>query len=62
MYEVFEKLCQEKGIKPSRVAKDCGIANSTFSDWKAGRYTPKTDKMVKIAKYFEVSLEMLLGV
>lgn len=62
MYEVFEKLCQEKGIKPNRVAKDCGIASSTLSDWKAGRYTPKVDKMVKIAGYFGVSLEALLGV
>ena len=59
MYEIFEKLCTEKGVKPYRVCKDTGITTATISNWKAGRYVPKSDKMQKIADYFGVSLEYL---
>lgn len=59
MYEIFEKLCNERGIKPYKVCKETGITTATISNWKAGRYTPKTDKMQKIADFFGVSVEYL---
>ena len=61
MWEIFKKLCDNKGIKPSNVAVELGIPTSTISGWKLGQYTPKTDKLKKIADYFNVSLEYLLG-
>lgn len=60
MYEVFESLCEENGIKPYKVAKDLGWGTSVFSNWKAGRYTPKADKIKKIADYFNVSVQYLM--
>lgn len=59
MYDVFAKLAKERGVNLSTVAKATGITLSTFTDWKAGRYTPKDDKRRKIAEYFGVSLEYL---
>lgn len=61
MYDIFEKLCAEKGVTPYRVCKETGLTTSTISNWKAGRYTPKTDKLQKIADYFGVSIEFLMG-
>ncbi|MCI9191594.1 MAG: helix-turn-helix transcriptional regulator [Lachnospiraceae bacterium] len=61
MYDIFEKLCAEKGVTPYRVCKETGLTTSTISNWKAGRYTPKTDKMQKIADFFGVSIEFLMG-
>lgn len=58
-YAEFERLCEENGITPYRVAKDIGWNNSIFSNWKAGRSTPKADKRRIIAEYFGVSLEYL---
>lgn len=58
-YEIFEKLCNERGLKASDVAKDTRIDASTFSSWKHGRYTPKREKMQIIADYFGVSREFL---
>lgn len=49
MYEIFEKLCSEKGVTPYRVCKETGITTATISNWKAGRYTPKQD--ITIIKY-----------
>ena len=60
MYEIFEKLCEAKGLTPYKVSKATGIPTATLSNWKAGRYTPKRDKLQKIADFLGVSLEYLM--
>ena len=62
MYERFEILLHEKGIKVSDVCKATGILSATFSSWKTGKYTPKQDKMELIANYFGVSVAWLMGI
>lgn len=44
----------------SDVSRETGVSYSTFTDWKTGRYTPKADKMQKIADYFGVTVEYLM--
>ena len=61
-YRIFEQLLQQSGATVYRVAKSTGIPASTFTDWKNGRSVPKTEKLKKIAAFFEVSLEYLTGV
>ena len=60
MYEIFEKLCKEKGVTPYRVSEATGIKTSALSSWKAGRSTPKFEKMKIIADYFGVPVEYLM--
>lgn len=62
MYERFETILAQKGIKASHVAKATGIPPSTFTDWKKGRSKPKADKIKKIADYLNVSKDWLEGV
>lgn len=59
MYEIYCKLRDEKGVKDADVAKATGITKSTFSDWKNGRSKPKDEKLLKIAEYFDVTLDYL---
>lgn len=59
MYEVFEKLLLKHNVTAYKVAKDTGLTTATLTNWKKGRYTPKQDKLQKIADYFGVSLEYL---
>lgn len=61
MYEIFRKLLEEKGVTVYRVAKETGISSATFTEWKNGSYTPKQDKLQKIADYFGVTLDYLVG-
>lgn len=61
MYEIFEQLLQKHNVKAYQVAKATGITNSTFTDWKNGRSSPKIDKLQKIADYFGVSVDYLMG-
>lgn len=60
MYEIFEQLLQKYGISSYKVAKETGVTQSTLSDWKRGRSTPKSENMKKIADYFGVSIDYLM--
>ena len=60
-YQSFERLLKLHNTTVYRVAKATGIPNSTFTDWKNGRSSPKADKLVKIADYFGVSLDGVFG-
>lgn len=59
MFEIVEKLAQERGLTLYEVAKAAGLRPSLFYDWKAGRYTPKADKRQKIAEVLGVTLTYL---
>lgn len=59
MYDIFDALCKERGVTPYKVCKETGITTATISNWKAGRYVPKSDKMQIIADYFGVTLEYM---
>jgi len=60
MYSKYAELRDKAGITDYEVAKKTGVSTSTLSNWKAGRYTPKADKIQKIATYFGVGIETLL--
>lgn len=60
MYDIFSKLLQFHGVTSYKVSKETGISQSTLSDWKKGKITPKSDTMKKIADYFGVSVDYLM--
>lgn len=60
-YERFASLCQGKGVKPGRAAMDCGINRSNVTAWKKGGYTPRAEVLQRIAAYFGVSVDELMG-
>lgn len=59
-YEIFKKLCDERGTNPTAVALDMGISTSLTSRWKHGG-KPRIETLNKIADYFGVSVSYLLG-
>lgn len=61
MYERLERLLNERGITPYRLAKDLGISQSSLSEWKRGNSIPKYERLVKIAAYFNVPVSYLTG-
>ena len=48
-YENFERLCNLNNVIPGTVSKATGISTATLTSWKQGKYTPKQDKLQKIA-------------
>lgn len=60
-YQKYVALRDKKGLTDYAIAKATGLSKAMFSNWKAGRYIPKIDKLQKIAGFFEVSITELLG-
>ena len=60
-YEAFRQLAEQRGISIYRISKLTGIPASTFTDWKNGRSAPKADKLLRIAAFFGMGLEELMG-
>ena len=56
-YKKYADLRDSKGVTDYGVSKNTGVPTSTLSNWKAGRYTPKSDKIKAIADYFGVPME-----
>lgn len=62
MYSKFEKLLKERGVTAYKVAQATGVSTATLTSWKKGVYTPKPDKLQKIADYFGVPISYFLEV
>ncbi|MDD6716940.1 MAG: helix-turn-helix transcriptional regulator [Firmicutes bacterium] len=56
-YRKFENLCKEHGMTVRQVSQETGVATSTLSNWKLGRYEPKLDKILSLQRFFNVELE-----
>ena len=60
MYDIYAKLRDAHGMTDYQVCQETGIPTSAMSGWKNGKFTPKIDKMAKIAKLFGVTIDDLL--
>lgn len=60
MYEIFDRLLKSRGLKIADVSRGTGISGATLYEWKAGKYTPKADKLQLIADFFGVTLDYLM--
>lgn len=66
----MENNCLGKSIKDLRtelklsqreLGHKLGVCNQTISFWESGQREPDLDALIKIAKFFEVSTDYLLG-
>ena len=60
MYEKFESLLDKNHKTAYEVAKVTGVSSATLTAWKQGKYTPKIDKLMKIAQFFGVPVDYFL--
>ena len=56
----FINLCNKKGVSPSNVCRQVGIAPATYSCWTA-ESVPRKATLMRIADYFGVTVESLLS-
>lgn len=62
LYDRIEALCLERGIKVGALSERIGIHRNTLGYLKRGEHgTLSVDVLVKIADYFGVSADCLLG-
>lgn len=59
-WDVFIALCVKNNKKPNPVAKELGFGSSAVTYWKKGTI-PNDISLKKIADYFGVTVDYLLG-
>ena len=60
-YDRFKQLCDSRGISCNKAALEIGLSNATPTKWKKTGATPVGETLDRIAKYFGVSTDYLLG-
>ena len=60
-FDIFFDLCKRNGISCKKAAEDIGLSNSITTKWKKTGATPGGDTLNRIAAYFGVSTDYLLG-
>ena len=58
-WDNFKKICDEKGLKPTPVLKECGISTGSIVRWQKGA-SPYADAVLTIAEYLNCSTDVLL--
>lgn len=54
-------LRKELGLTQGEFAEKIGYSRTAISAWEIGRNEPSNEDMIKIANFFNVSLDYLLG-
>lgn len=57
----IRELREAKGMQQKELAIDLGVSQPTISDWESGRKIPSARSTQKLANYFNVSIDYLLG-
>lgn len=58
----LKELRQEKGLTQKQLSKDLNINSVTYLHYEKNQREPSLSLLVEFAKYFDVSIDYLLGV
>lgn len=56
----FKQLCKERGVTQKKALEDMGFHRNAVQSWISGN--PSADALKKLAGYFDMSTDELLGV
>ncbi|MEN6567137.1 MAG: helix-turn-helix domain-containing protein [Veillonellales bacterium] len=59
--ERLRELRERKDVKQKEVGAVIGVSESSIGKYESGDRTPDPDALIKLADYFEVTLDDLLG-
>ena len=58
-FQKIKELCHKKSISFNRLEKECGLTRQIIEKWQTSE--PSALKLAKVADYFDVSVDYLLG-
>lgn len=59
--EIIKELRKEKNLSQKELAKNLGVSQKAIDFWERGVNEPKASYIVKMADFFDVSADFLLG-
>ena len=57
----INRLMEERNISNNQLGKELDLSTETIRNWRNGIKVPTVDKLLKLANYFSVSLDVLMG-
>lgn len=57
----INRLMTSENISNVQLGTELGISDETIRSWRKGTKVPTVDKLLKLAEYFNVSLDSLIG-
>jgi len=58
---IFKGLREGSGLSQTELARELGVSKSNVNKWELGIRKPDAENLYKLAKYFDVTMEYLLG-
>jgi len=59
--QIFKELRLEKKLSQRDLAKETGISQQAISFWEQNKRTPNMDDCIKLADFYNISLDELVG-
>jgi len=59
--EKLKELREDRGLRQEDIGALFGFGKSTVSQWESGKSQPEFDIVVKLADFFKVSIDYLMG-
>lgn len=60
-YQKLKELREEKGLLQKQLATELDVSQGCIGKWETGTREPSLNMLIKIAKYFNVTTDYLLG-
>ena len=60
--ENLKELRLEKGVGQVELAEKIGVSKGIISLWENGKREPTLSSLVALAKFFEISIDTLVGI
>jgi transcriptional regulator with XRE-family HTH domain len=57
----LKKLRMKRKLSQKQIAEELKISQQQYSKWEGGIITPNAETLVRLADYFDVSVDYLLG-
>lgn len=57
----INELLKSEGLNQSKLANGIGVNQSTVCNWLNGKKEPSIESLWKLADYFDVSVDYLIG-
>ena len=59
--EKLKELREEKKLLQKQLASELDVSQVTIARWETGTREPSFDDLIKVAKYFNVTTDYILG-
>lgn len=59
--EILRELRTDNHLTQPQLAKEIGVSKGIISWWETGMSEPTASNIIKLAKYFDVTTDYLLG-